>query len=162
MYSRKLLSSIGAVDARARTWSSVRAPADTSDEFFKMPVRQVELLNIDKRNHGSELRKPSRRGTGHPTRRLRWISVALPPVRQHGVPAIDKVAMEVEEKFGGLLMAWWDGLGAARVFARAGNSTLGNAAGWRSAQRQLAVSVASIMPPSSAIPTTRPPRHSAG
>ena len=28
-----------------------------------------------------------------------------------------KVAIDVEEKFGGLLMTWWDGQGAAQVFA---------------------------------------------
>lgn len=41
----------------------------------------------------------------------------LLPVRQNGEPAMLKVATEPEEKFGGLLMAWWNGDGAARVLA---------------------------------------------
>jgi streptomycin 6-kinase len=41
----------------------------------------------------------------------------LLPVRQHGAPAMLKVATEPEEAFGGLLMAWWSGDGAARVLA---------------------------------------------
>jgi streptomycin 6-kinase len=41
----------------------------------------------------------------------------LLPVRQHGAPAMLKVAVHAEEKFGGLVMAWWDGDGAARVLA---------------------------------------------
>jgi streptomycin 6-kinase len=48
----------------------------------------------------------------------------LLPVRQAGVPAMLKVATEAEEKFGGLLMAWWDGQGAARVLARHGDALL--------------------------------------
>lgn len=43
----------------------------------------------------------------------------LLPVRRRGEPAMLKVATEVEEKFGGLLMRWWDGHGAARVLAHA-------------------------------------------
>ena len=45
-------------------------------------------------------------------------SSRLLPVRWNGVPAMLKVAVEAEEKFGGLLMAWWDGNGAARVLAQ--------------------------------------------
>jgi streptomycin 6-kinase len=41
----------------------------------------------------------------------------LLPVRQHGVPAMLKVALEAEEKLGWVLMTWWDGHGAARVLA---------------------------------------------
>ena len=41
----------------------------------------------------------------------------LLPVRQHGAPAMLKVATEPEEAFGGLLMEWWDGDGAARALA---------------------------------------------
>jgi streptomycin 6-kinase len=41
----------------------------------------------------------------------------LLPVRRHGAPAMLKVATEPEEAFGGLLMAWWNGEGAARVLA---------------------------------------------
>lgn len=48
----------------------------------------------------------------------------LLPVRRAGVPAMLKVATEAEEKFGGLLMAWWDGQGAARVLARHGEALL--------------------------------------
>ncbi|UPJ50868.1 APH(6) family putative aminoglycoside O-phosphotransferase [Bradyrhizobium sp. 200] len=42
----------------------------------------------------------------------------LLPVRHRGEPAILKLATEEEERFGGLLMKWWDGDGAARVLAR--------------------------------------------
>ncbi|HEX6014429.1 MAG TPA: aminoglycoside phosphotransferase family protein [Geminicoccaceae bacterium] len=48
----------------------------------------------------------------------------LLPVRRQGVPAMLKVATEAEEKFGGLLMAWWDGQGAARVLAHKGEALL--------------------------------------
>jgi streptomycin 6-kinase len=41
----------------------------------------------------------------------------LLPVRRQGVPAMLKVAIEDEERLGGLLMAWWDGRGAAPVLA---------------------------------------------
>jgi len=41
----------------------------------------------------------------------------LLPVRMAGVPAMLKIALDAEEKFGGALMAWWGGQGAARVFA---------------------------------------------
>ena len=51
-------------------------------------------------------------------------SSRLLPVRQNDVPAMLKIAMEPEEKFGGLLLAWWDGQGAARVLAQAGDALL--------------------------------------
>jgi streptomycin 6-kinase len=51
-------------------------------------------------------------------------SSRLLPVRRHGVPAMLKVAMEAEERFGGALMAWWGGEGAARVLAHAGDALL--------------------------------------
>ncbi len=41
----------------------------------------------------------------------------LLPVRQHGVPAMLKIALEAEEKLGSRLMVWWDGHRAARVLA---------------------------------------------
>ncbi|CAI1514465.1 aminoglycoside phosphotransferase family protein [Serratia proteamaculans] len=44
-------------------------------------------------------------------------SSLLMPVRYQGVAAMLKVAREQEEKFGGLLMCWWQGEGAARVLA---------------------------------------------
>jgi streptomycin 6-kinase len=44
-------------------------------------------------------------------------SSLLLPVRQHGQPAMLKIAREEEERRGGRLMAWWDGDGAARVLA---------------------------------------------
>jgi streptomycin 6-kinase len=37
----------------------------------------------------------------------------LLPVRHQGIPAMLKVAIEPEEKFGAALMAWWDGDGEA-------------------------------------------------
>jgi len=42
----------------------------------------------------------------------------LLPVRRRGEPAMLKLATEEEERFGGVLMEWWDGDGAARVLAR--------------------------------------------
>ncbi|CAI2432633.1 aminoglycoside phosphotransferase family protein [Serratia proteamaculans] len=44
-------------------------------------------------------------------------SSLLMPVRYQGGAAMLKVAREQEEKFGGLLMCWWQGEGAARVLA---------------------------------------------
>ncbi|RLM16731.1 3'-kinase [Gibbsiella quercinecans] len=44
-------------------------------------------------------------------------SSLLLPVRYQGKPAMLKVAHEQEEKFGGLLMCWWQGQGAAQVLA---------------------------------------------
>ena len=41
----------------------------------------------------------------------------LLPVRQHGIPAMLKISQVAEEQAGGLLMAWWDGKGAAPVLA---------------------------------------------
>jgi streptomycin 6-kinase len=48
----------------------------------------------------------------------------LVPVRQRGVPAMLKVAIEAEEKVGGGLMIWWGGRGAARVLAHHGDALL--------------------------------------
>ena len=48
----------------------------------------------------------------------------LLPVRQGGLPAMLKIAVEAEEKFGGGLMRWWDGDGAARVLAHEGDALL--------------------------------------
>ncbi|MBM3544626.1 MAG: hypothetical protein FJX44_09010 [Alphaproteobacteria bacterium] len=39
-------------------------------------------------------------------------------VRWNGQPAMLKIAVEPEERFGAHLMAWWEGNGAARVYAR--------------------------------------------
>lgn len=41
----------------------------------------------------------------------------LLPVRQRGLPAMLKISQEPEEQAGSLLMAWWDGDGAAPVLA---------------------------------------------
>jgi streptomycin 6-kinase len=46
----------------------------------------------------------------------------LLPVRLNGAPAMLKVATDPEEKFGGLLLSWWDGDGAARVLAADGDA----------------------------------------
>jgi streptomycin 6-kinase len=48
----------------------------------------------------------------------------LVPVRRRGIPAMLKIAALAEETRGGKLMAWWDGVGAARVLARAGDAIL--------------------------------------
>jgi streptomycin 6-kinase len=48
----------------------------------------------------------------------------LLPVRCRGVPAMLKLSAEAEESFGGVLMEWWEGEGAARVLARQGDALL--------------------------------------
>jgi streptomycin 6-kinase len=48
----------------------------------------------------------------------------LLPVRLAGVPAMLKIAREAEERWGGLLMGWWGGDGAARVLAQEGDALL--------------------------------------
>lgn len=48
----------------------------------------------------------------------------LLPVRWRGLPAMLKVADEPEEKSGGQLMRWWDGHGAAQVYAAADSAIL--------------------------------------
>ncbi|MEB2514213.1 aminoglycoside phosphotransferase family protein [Pseudomonas sp. YuFO20] len=48
----------------------------------------------------------------------------LLPVRHHGVPAMLKVSQELEEQAGNLLMAWWDGDGAAPVLEHDGAALL--------------------------------------
>lgn len=42
----------------------------------------------------------------------------LLPVMHGGKPAMLKLAIEEDERSGGVLMSWWDGAGAARVLAR--------------------------------------------
>ncbi|WP_437518291.1 aminoglycoside phosphotransferase family protein [Sorangium sp. So ce1099] len=54
---------------------------------------------------------------------ITW-SGRLLPVRRAGEPAMLKLALHEEERFGGLLMEWWDGDGAARVLAREGEAIL--------------------------------------
>ena len=51
-------------------------------------------------------------------------SSRLLPVRRDGAPAMLKIALEAEERFGAGLMAWWDGVGAARVLAHEGDALL--------------------------------------
>lgn len=41
----------------------------------------------------------------------------LLPVRLNDIPAMLKVALDVDEKYGNRLMTWWDGDGAAQVLA---------------------------------------------
>lgn len=48
----------------------------------------------------------------------------LMPVRRHGLPAMLKIAVDEEEKFGALLMRWWQGDGAACVQACEGDALL--------------------------------------
>ncbi|WP_240979130.1 aminoglycoside phosphotransferase family protein [Pseudomonas putida] len=48
----------------------------------------------------------------------------LLPVRHHGLPAMLKISQELEEQAGTLLMAWWDGEGAAPVLAHDGEALL--------------------------------------
>ena len=48
----------------------------------------------------------------------------LLPVLKDKIPAMLKLSHEADERLGGLLMEWWDGDGAARVFARDGDALL--------------------------------------
>lgn len=48
----------------------------------------------------------------------------LLPVRMGDTPAMLKVSIEHDEKVGGVFMAWWDGQGAARVYAHEGDAVL--------------------------------------
>lgn len=48
----------------------------------------------------------------------------LLPVRFEDKPAMLKIALEAEEKHGAALMRWWEGNGAARVLAHAGDALL--------------------------------------
>lgn len=48
----------------------------------------------------------------------------LLPVRHLGEAAMLKIALDHDEEVGGLVMAWWDGQGAARVLALEGNAIL--------------------------------------
>ena len=59
----------------------------------------------------------------------------LLPVRRAGVPAMLKVAREAEERWGGHLMSWWGGDGAARVLAQDGAALLLERARRRLARR---------------------------
>lgn len=51
-------------------------------------------------------------------------SSRLLPVRTGSVPAMLKIAVEAEEKWGAALMVWWAGEGAVRVLAHEGNVLL--------------------------------------
>ena len=51
-------------------------------------------------------------------------SSELLPVRRAGLPAMLKVAAVEEERWGGLVMDYWEGRGAARVLAREGAALL--------------------------------------
>jgi streptomycin 6-kinase len=51
-------------------------------------------------------------------------SSRLVPVVYRGEKAMLKIAVEAEEKRGGLLMSWWDGDGAARVLRHEGDALL--------------------------------------
>ncbi|MGR9275932.1 aminoglycoside phosphotransferase family protein [Rhizobium leguminosarum] len=51
-------------------------------------------------------------------------SSRLLPVRWQGRPAMLKVAADIDERYGALLMQWWDGDGAAYVYAHEGDAVL--------------------------------------
>ncbi len=51
-------------------------------------------------------------------------SSQLLPVCMGDTPAMLKVAIESDEKRGGIFMAWWDGQGAAQVYAHDGDAIL--------------------------------------
>ncbi|WP_328793994.1 aminoglycoside phosphotransferase family protein [Hydrogenophaga sp. BPS33] len=44
------------------------------------------------------------------------------PVRHDGRPAMIKIAQHVDERIGGEVMRWWEGDGAARIYALDGNA----------------------------------------
>jgi streptomycin 6-kinase len=48
----------------------------------------------------------------------------LLPVRRDGIPMMLKVATDAEERFGGILLDWWGGEGAAKVFDVEGDAIL--------------------------------------
>ncbi|MBB2961949.1 aminoglycoside phosphotransferase family protein [Methylobacterium sp. R2-1] len=48
----------------------------------------------------------------------------LLPVLKDGKPAMLKLSHEADERLGGVLMEWWEGDGAARVFGRDGDALL--------------------------------------
>lgn len=48
----------------------------------------------------------------------------LLPVLWQGKPAMLKVAADIDERYGALLMQWWDGDGAAYVYAHEGDAVL--------------------------------------
>jgi len=51
-------------------------------------------------------------------------SFLLPVRRDDGTPAMLKIAVEAEERWGSGLIVWWDGEGAARVLAYEGDALL--------------------------------------
>jgi streptomycin 6-kinase len=51
-------------------------------------------------------------------------SSRLLPVHYKGISAMLKIAMVDEERWGGLLMEWWNGVGAARVLAHENDALL--------------------------------------
>jgi streptomycin 6-kinase len=51
-------------------------------------------------------------------------SSRLLPLRMDETPAMLKIAIDAEEKFVALLLRWWDGQGAARVFAHEDDALL--------------------------------------
>ncbi|MDX3928588.1 MAG: aminoglycoside phosphotransferase family protein [Shinella sp.] len=55
---------------------------------------------------------------------FRSTAAKLMPVRWRGLPAMLKVSTEDEERTGHLLMRWWDGDGAARVYAHSDEAIL--------------------------------------
>ena len=56
--------------------------------------------------------------------RLLPTAASLLPARHAGVPAMLKIAVEAEKKWGSALMIWWDGNGATRVLAHEGDALL--------------------------------------
>jgi streptomycin 6-kinase len=48
----------------------------------------------------------------------------LAPMRYLGAPAMLKIALDIDEEKGGQLMAWWDGIGAARVYELVGTAMI--------------------------------------
>ncbi|AZD87450.1 streptomycin 3'-kinase [Pseudomonas chlororaphis subsp. aureofaciens] len=63
----------------------------------------------------------------------------LLPVRLDDAPAMLKIALDDEEKYGNRLMAWWAGEGAARVYAHHGDALLMERAMGRRSLMQMAL-----------------------
>ena len=51
-------------------------------------------------------------------------SSRLLPVRKNDAAAMLKIAVQPEERYGNLLMSWWNGQGTARVIAHEGEALL--------------------------------------
>ena len=77
-------------------------------------MSSAEMAATDPADLGTWLARWNLEAAGEP---LKTPSAVLLPVQRDGMPAMLKIAHEIEERRGGRLMAWWEGNGAARVLA---------------------------------------------